>query len=196
MIFIFEMIGTVAFAVSGASVGVRKQMDIFGVAILGMTTAVGGGIIRDLILNITPPAAFRHPVYAAVAIIVSSLVFLPSVRGRINTNSRLQILIDAIGLGTFTVIGVKAGMVYDNMFLSVFVGTVTGVGGGVLRDIFAADKPTIFVKQFYACASIIGAVCCVIVWDTGQNIAMLTGAVIIIILRLLAAGYRWNLPRA
>ena len=196
MIFLFEIIGTVAFAISGAAVGIRTQMDVFGVVILGMTTAVGGGIIRDLILNITPPTAFRQPIYAAVAILVSALIFLPSVRSRVNTNSRLQIVIDAIGLGTFTVAGVKAGMVFDNMFLSVFVGTVTGVGGGVLRDIFAADKPTIFVKQFYACASIIGAICCVIVWDIGQNIAMLTGAAIIIILRLLAAGYRWNLPHA
>ena len=80
MLFIFEIVGTIAFAISGALIGLEKKMDIFGVAILGLTTATGGGIIRDVILGNTPPATFQNPTYAIVAILVSMLVFIPVVR--------------------------------------------------------------------------------------------------------------------
>ena len=108
----FEILGTIAFAISGAVVAISKKMDIFGVAILGMTTAVGGGILRDLILGITPPAAFQSPGYALTAIAVALLVFLPPVRRLLHWNEKLYetalLLFDAIGLGIFTVIGVRS----------------------------------------------------------------------------------------
>lgn len=199
----FEILGTIAFAVSGAVVAISKKMDIFGVAILGMTTAVGGGILRDLILGITPPAAFQSPGYALTSIAVSMLVFLPPVRRLLHWNEKLYdtalLLFDAIGLGIFTVIGVQTAYIATgelNAFLAIFVGVVTGCCGGVMRDVFAGSLPYIFVKHFYATASLLGAVACLLLWNIGQMPAMLIGAAVTLTLRLLAAHYRWSLPKA
>ena len=192
-----ELVGTVAFAISGACVAIEKKMDVFGVVILGMTTAVGGGIIRDLILGITPPMAFQSPIYAIVSIIVSIIVFFPKIRGIVEKqNNFFLMFMDAIGLAAFTVVGVQAGMALHNIFLSVVVGVLTGVGGGVLRDLFAGNSPYIFSKRFYGCASLIGALISAFCWPLGETVSMLLGGVPIVILRVLAAKYRWNLPRA
>jgi len=196
MIFALEIIGTIAFAISGAQVAINKKMDILGVVIMGMTTAVGGGIIRDLIIGTTPPVAFQQPVYALTAIGVSIIAFLPFIREKINSNNIILLLMDSLGLGIFTVIGVRAGAGFDNLFLSVFLGTLTGVGGGVLRDIFAGEKPMIFVKHFYACASILGALVCALIWNSNADIAIISGTIVVVLLRLLAAKFRWELPRA
>lgn len=194
---IFEIIGTVAFAVSGACVAIEKKMDIFGVVILGLTTSVGGGIVRDVILGEIPPVAFRKPVYSIIAIVVSLIVFIPKIRGIAEKqNNLLLIIMDSIGLGVFTIVGVRAGMPHDNIYLAVFVGVVTGVGGGVVRDLFAGNTPYIFVKHFYACASLIGAVITALLWEFGNFAAMIAGAAVIVALRLAAAKFRWNLPKA
>lgn len=196
MFFVLEMIGTVAFAISGAMVGISKKMDIFGVCMLGMTTAVGGGILRDLIINVTPPMAFQNPVYALVSLGVSVITFLPFIRSRIHLDKMIPVIIDAVGLGVFTAVGVKAGMMYDNLFLEVFLGTVTGVGGGVLRDLFAAEKPMIFIKHIYACACIAGALLCALLYPLNGQIAVLSGIGITVLLRILAAKFKWHLPKA
>ena len=204
LFFLLEIVGTIAFAISGAIVGIQKKMDIFGVAILGLTTAVGGGILRDLILNITPPAALVDPVFAVTAILVSILFFIPSVRATLEYRKKLYdlliLVMDSVGLGLFTVVGVRAAMnagFDSNLFLATFVGVLTGVGGGILRDIFAGDMPYIFIKHFYACASIIGAWTCALTWRSLHEIpSMILGAALIVILRLLAAHYRWSLPKA
>ena len=204
ILFVLEIIGTIAFAVSGAVVGIQKKMDIVGVSILGLTAAVGGGILRDLILNITPPAAFQNPVFAATAILVSILIFIPAVRNVFEHGKKIyEVLIlfmDSVGLGLFTVVGVQvatAAMPERNLFLITFVGVLTGVGGGILRDVFAGNTPYIFIKHFYACASIIGAWTCALLWPyTGAVTAMIAGAAITVILRLLAARFRWSLPKA
>ncbi len=202
LLFIFEILGTIAFAISGALVAIEKKMDIFGVAILGATTAVGGGILRDIILGYTPPNAFRHPAYTFVAIAVSLLMFSSRARRLFNRAGQFYdlfvLIIDALGLGIFTVVGIQVAhnLIDTNPFLYVFVGVVTGVGGGVIRDLFAANKPYIFVKHFYACASIIGAVSCVILWPYwGESFSMITGTFLIIGIRLLSAYYRVELPR-
>ncbi|MCR4934797.1 MAG: trimeric intracellular cation channel family protein [Lachnospiraceae bacterium] len=196
MIFALEIIGTIAFAISGAMVGIEKKMDIFGVLVLGMTTAVGGGIIRDLLIGVVPPMAFQEPVYALTAIAVSIIVFLPFVRNRINKISKMILLMDSIGLGIFTVIGIKAAASFGNAFLSIFLALVTGVGGGVLRDVFAQDRPMIFVKHFYASAAIIGAVVSLLLWNINVETSMIVGAATVIVLRILAAKFRWHLPKA
>ncbi len=198
----FEIAGTVAFAVSGALLGLEKRMDILGISILGLTTAVGGGVIRDIILGITPPMTFRNPLYAAIAIGVSVLVFV-IVRKRSLFKGRFyeitMLIMDSTGLGVFTVIGINTAFVRDDsygIFLLVFVGVMTGVGGGILRDVMAGDRPYIFVKHFYASASIIGAVVCVAVWDVlGSITSMFVGTAVVIVLRLCAARFRWSLPK-
>lgn len=197
ILMIFEIIGTIAFALSGACVAIEKKMDIFGIVILGMTTAVGGGIIRDIILGQTPPTAFKEPIYPLIAIVVSLIVFVPKIRIIAEKqNNPLLIIMDSVGLGVFTIVGVRAGMTIENIYLAIFVGVVTGVGGGVVRDLFAGNTPYIFVKHFYACASLIGAVITVVFWNINQPFAMIFGASVIVILRLAAAKFRWNLPKA
>ena len=201
---ILEIIGTVAFAVSGAMTGLSKKMDIFGVVILGLTTAVGGGMIRDLVLGLTPPAMFTNPIYAVVAAVVSVIVFLPAVRRWLTAYGRvreiLMLVMDSLGLGVFTVVGIQRAYTateHRGLFLLVFVGVVTGVGGGLLRDVMAGQTPYIFVKHVYASASIIGAILCAALWQPlGGTAAMIIGATVILTVRLLAAHYHWSLPRA
>ena len=201
--FILEMIGTVAFAASGALVGSEQKMDIFGVTVLGVITAVGGGMIRDVTLGIIPPGVFQKPVYAAVAVLTSVLVFFllyfkrELLEGNV-TYDKVMLVMDSVGLGIFTVVGVNTGIrqgFADNTFLLVFVGTITGVGGGLLRDMMAEVPPYIFVKHIYACASLVGAVICgVLRQPAGEMTAMLVGAAAVFAIRCLSAHYRWNLP--
>lgn len=158
----------------------------------------------DVILGVTPPATFHDPVYTLTAAAVSVLMFLPHVRARVGRHEpvfdRLLLVMDAVGLGVFTVVGVQCAYrqaEHDTLFLTVFVGLITGVGGGVLRDVFSGERPYIFVRHFYACASIIGALICALCWDRlGANAAMLFGAAAIVVLRLLAAYYHWSLPKS
>lgn len=204
IIFALEIVGTITFAISGATLGLEKGMDLMGITILGLTTGVGGGIIRDLIVGQTPPLTFRNPIYLIVSIITSVIVFLPPARKWIFSKSTLyemlMLVMDSVGLGVFTVSGIQAGYAATSIhgvILLSFVGVVTGVGGGVLRDMMAGDRPYIFVKHFYASASLIGAIFCTVLWNNiDQRIAMTGGAAIILVLRLMAARYRWSLPKA
>ncbi len=203
-ILVLEIIGTVAFAVSGAMTGLKKRMDIFGVAILGLTTAVGGGILRDIILGINPPKTFQEPRYALIAIVIGVIIFIPAIHRwlmrKLPVFETVLMIMDALGLGIFTVIGIRTAFDVSagfNEFLLVFVGVVTGVGGGIMRDILAGDTPYIFVKHIYAVASLIGAVTCVVLWPYVDSVyAMLTGTFIIVVIRIVSACFKWNLPRA
>ena len=201
-IFILELIGTVAFASSGAMIAIEKKMDIFGVNVLGATTAVGGGIMRDIILGLTPPGAFSHPVYVLVAALTSTILFViayakpTAFESRVKTDyyDKLMFWCDTAGLGIFTVVGIQAAVRAvggENVFFFVFIGTLTGVGGGVLRDIMAGETPYILVKHIYACAAIAGGIVCVV----GRTAFGEAYGTILGLLRFLAAHFRWNLMR-
>ncbi len=204
-IFVMEIIGSIAFASSGAMLGIRKEMDLFGVCVLGVTTAVGGGLVRDIILGITPPNMFQNPVYTVVALVVCLLLFfILYVKRKLLEDKiavfydRIMSLFDAIGLGIFTVVGINTAINagYDQKFLLVFVGVLTGVGGGLLRDMMAQEKPYILTKHIYACASIAGGVLCILcVNSVGRLPAMLSGTCLVILIRVLASHYRWSLPK-
>ena len=204
IVFALEIIGTIAFAISGATLGLEKGMDLMGITILGLTTGVGGGIIRDLIIGQTPPLTFRDPTYLVISVVVSVIVFTPPVREWIFSDSMLyewlMLIMDSVGLGVFTVLGIKSAYTASaihGVILFTFVGMLTGVGGGVLRDMMAGNRPYIFVKHFYASASLIGALTCIVLWDkVGTVLSMGTGAGLIVLLRLLAAQYHWSLPKA
>ncbi len=204
LIFILELVGTAAFAVSGAVMGVKKGMDIFGVFILGLTTAVGGGVIRDVILGATPPRTFQNPVYALLALGVSLITFLIYRRGLAEGKHRAfdlgLFIMDSLGLGAFTVTAMSTAIEsgQDGAFLLVFVGVVTGVGGGVLRDLFAGETPYIFVKHVYASASLLGAAVYLLCRELalGSAWASIAGMAATMLLRALSAHYRWNLPHA
>jgi Predicted membrane protein len=204
-IFGMEIIGTVAFASSGAMLAIQKEMDLFGVGVLGVTTSVGGGMIRDLILGIIPPLMFQKPVYTVTAIVTSMLLFvIISVKRNLKNDkitaayNKIMLIFDTIGLGIFTVTGMNtaknAG--YDQTFLLIFVGVITGVGGGLLRDIMAQEKPYILTKHIYACASVLGAVVCVclnVILD--DLVSMAAGLFVVVLVRIFATHYRWNLPK-
>lgn len=156
IVLIIELIGTVAFSVSGAMVGMRKQMDIFGVIVLGVVTAVGGGMMRDVFLG-QIPGAFTKPVYVEAAVVSAVIPFVLLYVNKKLLHSRYQIvytkiifLMDSLGLGIFTAMGVSTGVgagYEKNMFFLCFLGTLTGVGGGLLRDMMAGVPPYIFVKH-------------------------------------------------
>lgn len=206
-IFILELIGTVAFASSGAMIAIEKKMDIFGVNVLGATTAVGGGIMRDIILGLTPPGAFSHPVYVLVAVLTSTILFViayakpTAFESRVKTDyyDKLMFWCDTAGLGIFTVVGIQAAVRAvggENVFFFVFIGTLTGVGGGVLRDIMAGETPYILVKHIYACAAIAGGIVCVVGRTAfGEAYGTILGLAATVLLRFLAAHFRWNLMR-
>lgn len=201
LIIIFELIGILSFSISGSVVGIKKKMDMFGVCMLGITTAVGGGIIRDLMLGNTPPLIFNSPEYLFLAAAASCIVLIPSLRTIIENARISEMLIfvtDTIGLAAFVVDAVKIVIscgYKDNFVFVIFASVVTGVGGGVMRDMFAEKVPYIFSKHIYACAAIAGAVLCLTMWDAfGADISMLTGFAAIVIIRCLSARFNWNLP--
>lgn len=205
LILIMELIGTVAFASSGALIAFKQNMDIFGVNVLAVVTSVGGGVIRDLIIGNTPPVMFQQPIYAIVAMITCNLLFIIFYCNKnllennfIITYEKLMLILDAIGLGIFTAVGVSTGMhsaYHDNLFLLLFLGVITGVGGGVIRDVLAIQKPYILVKHVYACASIAGAIVCIVLWQFSDILAMMVSAATVILIRVLAVRFRWNLPK-
>ncbi len=202
--YILSILGIIAYAISGAEVAIKKGMDIFGVAILGLTTSIGGGLIRDALLGVHPPVMLISFEMPLIAVGISLIYFIPVIRkGFLKAtflSHSLVLLFDSIGLGVFTVVGVQAcysagfGKQY---FLQIFVGVMTACGGGVLRDVMANDLPYIFVRHFYASASLIGSIVCVLLWNlTLPVIGIIAGALVTIVLRLLAAHFRWKLPRA
>ena len=211
-ILITDIIGTVAFAVSGAIAGIRKEMDIFGINILAIVTATGGGIIRDLIIGKMPPTAFIDPFFVLLAAITANVVFLfvymtkktgkkiPD-KAR-NIYDQIFFWCDSAGLAAFTVDGVHAGLTLSgsiaaNAFLVVFLGVLTGVGGGVIRDVLSLEMPMIFVKHVYACASILGAIVMFVICGASGSVTsgILAGFFVTLVIRYLAAHFGWNLPK-
>ena len=203
--FIFEIIGVIAFSLSGALTAMKKEMDIFGACVLGMTTAIGGGIIRDLILGVTPPTAFVNPLQAVLGLAIPAVAYLPFIqkffaRNKHKVQALSLMVADSVGLGVFTVVGVNAcfnSLPNPNFFTAVFLGVITGVGGGVLRDVMSMNLPKIFVKHFYACASIAGAIVAFFMRILLKDVllASIVGAAVVIALRFLASFLRWNLPK-
>ena len=201
-----ELIGTAAFALSGALLAIQKKLDLFGMLFLGVVTALGGGTIRDLLLGVTPPKMFYSYEYVVLAAAVSVLAFLAARRTRGRQHAlagRMELLYslcDAVGLGIFAVIGTEAGMAAgygDNGFLCVFLGMTTGVGGGILRDMMCSHVPGVLYKHVYAVAAIAGSGVFYLLERLGtpDAAATLTGMAVTVALRVLARHYRWNLPK-
>lgn len=205
--FLVEIIGTIAFACSGAMVAIEKQLDLLGVIVLGVVTAVGGGMTRDLLIGKQPPALFVNPVYVWAAFLSVMILFCVvkfcKISWKILESERYEKvlnLMDAIGLGAFTVVGIDTAIAAgfeDYYFLMIFLGVITGVGGGLLRDIMAGETPAILKKHVYACASLAGAVSYVgLLPVVGDDAALIISAVLVVVIRVLARHYHWNLPKA
>ena len=206
VVFTLEIIGIAAFAVSGVLVAVAAELDLLGGIVLGAISSVGGGVLRDILLGVLPPAMFTDPRYVAVAVGVSLLTYLVALGmgerffPRMERLVRLINLLDAVGLGIFVTVGVDAAIVAgygENAFLAVFVGTVTGVGGGILRDQLVGRVPMVLQKRVYILAAVAGAVAYYVLIELGmlQPAALCLSTLLVVTIRLLAAHYKWNLPR-
>jgi len=203
--FVLEIIGIVAFAISGAMKAVDKRSDIFGVLFLGSVTALGGGVTRDLLLGNTPPTMFLHYEYLFFAIISSLCVFVfvyrnaQSYYSRVGLIEQINNIFDAIGLGVFTVSGINTAIALgygDNAFFVIFLGMTTGIGGGMIRDILVNEMPFVLRKRIYAVASLIGGTLYYLLQLADLHVlAIVFGAGSIFVIRVLATIFRWNLPR-
>ena len=202
-----ELVGIVAFALSGAILAAQKGLDLFGVVFLGVVTSVGGGTVRDVLLGLTPPRMFYNYEYVALAVVTALALFLvfrlaPGARagmaGRIDL---LYNLCDAVGLGIFVVVGTQtcldAGYA-DNAFLCIFLGMTSGVGGSILRDMMCAGIPTVLRKHVYALAAVAGSAVYYLLrrMAIDGTFPILCGMAVTVALRMLARHYRWNLPKA
>lgn len=204
--FILEIIGTISFAISGAMIAIQKKVDIFGVLFLGIITAFGGGLIRDIILGNVPPAMFRNTKYLVFASIASLIVFLTASLFK-NKYIQNELLIDtinnifdAVGLGAFSVIGAQLTIqLYKDAgtFLIIVMGMITGIGGGLLRDLLVREIPFVLKKRVYAVAAILGAATYYLLLHfTFSWLAMVIGVFVTFSLRMLSTVFKWNLPKA
>jgi uncharacterized membrane protein YeiH len=202
-----ELIAIAAFALSGAMTAIKRGLDLFGVVFIGSVTAIGGGVIRDLLLGSFPPLMFRDYRYLIVSVITSLIAFTAAYffkekyTSSEHTVDGINNIVDAVGLGLFTVLGVQTaiGCGYgDNGFFCIFLGVITGIGGGILRDVMTKSTPQVFVRHVYAVASIAGA--CIYYFLTfygmGETVSMLVSSVIVFVTRMLATHYKWNFPKA
>lgn len=205
MLRVIEYIGTIAFAISGALIAIENKMDILGVVILGSTTAVGGGLFRDIIIGRDMPSMFANPSYVIVAAVTTLIVFLVMYflkNTKVIESKIYKIgfnITDSLGLGVFVVIGatqtMEAGV--TNHFMIIFCSVLTAVGGGMLRDIMAAHIPAIFRKHIYCVAAIIGAVLyyCIILNSHMYPLASILSIVVVVVIRYLAFHFQLNLPK-
>ena len=195
-----DLIGTFVFALSGAIVGIRQRLDIFGVLVLAFAASSAGGIMRDVLIGSVPPAAIGDWRYLIASLVAGLLIFLwfP----RYLQSSRVQYLIlmfDAAGLGLFAVTGTQKALGYGlNPIMAPLLGMLSGIGGGMLRDVLVAEIPTVLRSDLYAVAALAGAVVVVIGEQLGipASSAAIVGAAICFCLRLLAIHRGWHLPSA
>ena len=206
ILFILEVVGTISFAVSGAFVAIKAKFDIFGVLVIGCITAVGGGIMRDILIGKVYPTIFDRWYIALVACASALIVFLISykqrkkfdgMRGRVE---HINNIFDALGLAAFTVMGTELAFTYqlqENVFLSLVIGVLSAVGGGVLRDILTETPPYIFTKHVYAMASIGGAILYYVLRLCMESTIFpgILGMLFVFGVRMLATKYHWKLPK-
>lgn len=204
--YVFEIIGTVAFAISGAMVAIKKKVDIFGVLVLSAVTALGGGIVRDVIIGSLPPRMFSDYHYVLAALISAVLVFITAfifrkwyMRSAVVVDS-INNIFDAMGLGIFTVTGAKVAIesgFTKNGILVVCLGVLTGVGGGLVRDVMLGEIPFVLTKRIYAIASILGGVSyhLMVTYSVNSNTATLISVILVFVIRVLATVLKLDLPR-
>ena len=195
-IYVLDLFGTVAFAITGAFKAIEKKFDVIGILVLATITGVAGGTIRDVVLG-RVPNSIVDPTYVIVTIASGIAIFF--LYSRLKKHWNLFLKFDAIGLGVFTIIGATfAYNIFGLNFLAILLaGVLTAAGGGILRDIFVNQVPIVFVKEFYLSASFIGIVIfSIILYFTNElYYATIVGITLTSSLRLIAMKYNWNLPK-
>lgn len=191
----FEIIGTIAFSISGAVTGIEKKLDLFGITFLAIIASVGGGIFRDVIMGNTPPIAFIDPTSSIISIFTAFVVFF--FYKKINKFEKIIKISDAIGLGVFTAIGCRTAMIYgaNNAFIVIAMGLSTGVGGGMIRDIFVGNVPFVLKREIYAMASITGALCFYSFYSyLPEMVSLFLCCTVVFVIRIISIIHKINLP--
>ena len=206
IVYITEILGTVAFSASGAMIGIQRRLDLFGIVFLSVITSFGGGILRDVVLGYFPPRMFYNFELLALAVLVAVAVFLLTYANKMKLEKRRDTfefvtnVIDADGLAAFSIAGgeitVASGYA-DNVVLCILMGMTTGVGGGILRDMMTRSIPYVLKKHVYALASLSGSLLFYLLSRFGVNntASMLVAIGFIVAVRILAAKYKWSLPK-
>jgi uncharacterized membrane protein YeiH len=197
LVLTLDLVGTFVFALSGATAGARRRLDLFGVLVLSFVAANSGGIVRDLLIGATPPAAISDWRYLAVSCLAGVVIFFwyPLIQ-----HVRSPVLFfDGVGLALFCVAGAQKALVFGlEPVMAALLGMLTGIGGGIARDVLLSNVPAVFRSDIYAVAALAGAFVVVIgdalQWPTTAS--AVAGAVLCFALRMLALRYDWHLPRA
>jgi uncharacterized membrane protein YeiH len=194
---VLDLVGVAVFAASGASAAIGKRLDLFGVAFVGVVAALGGGVVRDLVIGDVPPLAFVRWPYVTVAAVVSLLVCY--VHPQLSRLRKAMLLLDAAGLGLFTVVGtLKALDTGVPPMGSCLIGMITGIGGGLGRDLLTGEIPVVLRREIYAVASLLGAVAitAAAALSLSRPAAALAAATLVFVVRVLALYRKWSAPVA
>lgn len=195
-IYVLDLLGTAAFAVTGALKAVEHKADIFGIIVLATVVGVAGGVTRDVIFG-KFPNSLSDPIYVGITVAIGVAIFF--LFSHFKKRLGVWLIFDAVGLGVFSVVG--ATIAYEivglNFLPIIFGGMITAIGGGILRDIFVREIPIVFVKEIYAVASFIGILVFYLILSSGVDlyIATIVGLVVATGLRLVAMKLNWNLPK-
>ncbi|GGG98688.1 membrane protein [Polaribacter pacificus] len=196
LIYALDIIGTFAFAISGALVASKKEFDLFGVIIIAFATAVGGGMLRDVLINAHPINWIGDLNY--IWTIMAAVVFTFLFKSKIAPLSKTMFLFDTIGIGVFTMLGVQKGLAYDlHPFIAVVMGMVSSVMGGVTRDVLTNEVPLIFKKEIYASACLAGGAVYLLTYylQLSETIQFISTIFTVISIRMLAVKFHLQLPK-
>lgn len=191
-----DILGTIAFAISGALAGIEKRLDFFGVFIIALVTSIGGGTLRDLLIGNTPVTWLVN--LQTLYIVIASTIVAVLFRQRLSIFRTSLFLFDTIGIGIFTIIGIEKGLTVNlSPVVCIMLGTITACFGGVTRDILCNEIPVIFHKEIYATACLMGAVMFFILkfLQIPDDFIYIATAGTIILIRILAVRYRWSFPQ-
>ena len=196
VIYVLDILGTFAFAISGALVALDKKFDIFGVIIIAFVTAVGGGMLRDVLINAHPINWIGDLNY--LYIIFSAVLFTFLFKSKIAHLSKTMFLFDTIGISVFTLLGLQKGLSYDlHPIIAIIMGMISAVFGGVLRDVLTAKIPLIFEKEVYASACLLGGINYLTLnyFKVDENINFIISAIVIASIRAVAVKFHLELPK-
>jgi uncharacterized membrane protein YeiH len=196
LVLVLDLAGTFVFALAGATAGARRQLDIFGILVLSFAAACAGGIARDVLIGATPPAAIVDWRYLATSLVAGVIAF--RWHAEIERMSNPVRMFDAAGLALFAVAGAQKALAYDlNPVMAAVLGMLTGIGGGVARDVLLAQIPTVLRSDLYAVAALAGATVVVLGdrFDVPPLAAALCGAALCFALRVMAINRGWHLPK-
>ncbi|WP_263381658.1 trimeric intracellular cation channel family protein [Granulicella arctica] len=197
LLLVVDLVGTSVFAVEGAMTAIRADLDLLGLLVLSFATALGGGVIRDVLIGAVPPNSIRDWRYAATALTGGGAVFFFYQYVQ-QVPTGLMVTLDAAGLGLFAVAGAGKALEYGiHPLLAIVMGAITGVGGGTVRDVLLARVPGVLNSDVYASAALAGAIVMVLMMKVKlpRGLAMSAGGSVCFALRLIAVSRHWNLPR-